>query len=114
MNIKDKIFDFAQCVIDTSAGKILMVFNEEDETGQTNKEAAHFLKYDNKRLGRDLELYAFMDEIMGTPMVLTHLLEEIIFPIKKEKWSKSSADYLKKWGTEIIKPENVSEWINLF
>ena len=51
---------------------------------------------------------------MGTPMLLVHLLEEIIFPIQKEQWSKTSSDYLKKWGTEVNKPENKEEWISLF
>ena len=114
MTIKDKIFDFAQCVIDTSGGKIIMALNEEDNTNETNKEAAHFLKYNNKRLGRDLELYAFMNEIMGTPMLLVHLLEEIIFPIKKENWSQTSSDYLKEWGAEVNKTEKREDWTNLF
>ena len=80
MTIKDRIFDFAQCLIDSSGGELVMAFNEQDTTTQTDKEAAHFLKYKSKRLGRDLELYSFMDEIMGTPSLLAHLLEEILLP----------------------------------
>jgi len=114
VNIKDKIFDFAQCVVDNSSGKIRMVFNEEDKTDQEDKTAAHFLKYNDERLGRDLEIYAFMNEIMGTPMLLAYLLEEIILPIKKDDRSKISSDYLKEWGAEINKPENVNAWIALF
>ena len=91
-----------------------MASNEQDATNQIEKEAAHFLKYEGKRLGRDLELYTFMDEIVGLPTLIAFLLEEIIFPIKKEKWSKASSDYLKEWGIEVNKPENKEQWINLF
>ncbi len=114
MTIKDRIFDFAQCLIDSSGGELVMAFSEQDTTTQTDKKAAHFLKYKSKRLGRDLELYSFMDEIMGTPSLLAHLFLEIILPIKKEEWSKTSSEYLKKWGCEVNKPENKESWINLF
>jgi len=112
--IKDKIFNFARCVIETSNGKITMAFNEENKTTQVNREAAHFLKYNDKRIGRDLELYAFINEVVGTPVLLTYLLDEIIFRIKKEKWSKTSSDYLKEWGFEVNKQENRDAWIKLF
>jgi len=114
MSIKDEIFDFARCIIDTSDGRVTMSFNEEDETTKVDKGAAHFLKYNNKRLGRDLELYDFMNDIMGTPMLLAYLLEEIILPIRGKDWSIKSSDYLKEWGFEANKPENREKWISLF
>lgn len=114
MTVKDRIFDFAQCLIDSSEGKLAMAFNEQDTTNQTDKEAAHFLKYKGKRLGRDLELYAFMNELVGLPTLIAYLLEEIIFPIKKEDRSKICSDYLKEWGIEVNKPENRESWIKLF
>ncbi len=114
MNIKDKIFDFAQCVIDTSDNKIRMSFKEEVKTKQVDRAAAHFLKYNDERLGRDLEIYVFMDKVMGTAMMVVHLLQEIILPIKKEDRSKTSFDYLKEWGFEINKPEHREAWIDLF
>jgi len=114
MNIKDKLFDFAQCVIDSSNGAIRMAINEDDDTNKTNKEASNFLKNKGKRLGRDIEIYAFMDKVMGTPMMLTNLLVEIFIPIQKEEWSRQIADYLKIWGVEVNEGENKREWIKLF
>lgn len=114
MNIKDKLFDFAQGLIDNSKGAIRLAINEEDDTTKTTKEAANFLKYKGKRLGRDLEVYAFMDKVMGTPMMLTHLFSEIFCPIQKEEWSREVAGYLKTWGVEVNEGENKGEWIKLF
>ena len=114
MTIKEKIFCFAKCLIDSSNGAIRMAFQEEDDTTEVNKEAANFLKNKGNRLGRDLELYAFMGEITSVPMMLTNLLTEIFYPIQKEKWSKQAADYLKTWGVEVNEGENKGEWIKLF
>lgn len=115
MTIKEKIFDFAECLIDGSGGEIYMVFNEKAESNKTDKEAAHFLKLDGKRLGRDLELYNFMVKIMGLEGVLVRLLEEILIPIKKLELSYSKgSSYLKDWGCEVFKPELKEEWTNLF
>lgn len=111
---KEKILELAECIIQNSEGKIRMAFNEEDGTKECNKDATHFLKYKEKRIGRDLELYNFMAEISNEQVMLTMLLQEIVFPIKQIIFAyKKGMEYLRDWGLEIY-PENLHEkWIDI-
>lgn len=114
MDIDERILEFAKGITKASGGIVRIAFNEQDETTESDKEADQFLKYKEKRLGRDLKLYGFINEFMNTPILLAYMLEEILFPLKEEKWAKQSFEYLKNWGCEVNKPENKEKWMELF
>jgi hypothetical protein len=70
-------------LVSHSYGTLQIVKNEEDATTAYNPEAATFLKLHRERLGRDLELYAFMGKIEGDKVLLTRLLEELVLPLRR-------------------------------
>jgi hypothetical protein len=69
------------------APQVRIAFNEEDRTKDHQPAAAHFLKFnldgDERRMGRDLELYSLMVKMSdGEDFALTMMLEELVLPLK--------------------------------
>jgi len=115
MTTKEKIFNFAECLVFHSSGELELVKHEEDDSKDKNVEAATFLKWNGHRLGRDLELYAFMEELGGTPNLLCNLLGELLIPIKKLALSyKEGGVLLQEWGSEVFEGKRLTEWVELF
>lgn len=112
--IKERIFELAECLSQNSEGKIRIAFNEENDNNTYEKEAAHFLKCNEKRLGRDLELYMFMAEVSSEQDVLVRLLEEVVLQIKDVPTAyKAAIEIVRDWGLEIY-PENLHEnWVDI-
>lgn len=99
-----------------SKGKLRIAFHEEDATTEVQPEAAHFLKINEERLGRDLELYGAIMARMSPERALISFLEEIILPMKTEvpeSYSKAGA-LLKKLGLKVYEPKLQKEWCALF
>jgi hypothetical protein len=112
--------DLRQALLDTSSElaavcpTILRVaHNEEDSSTTQTKGSEHFLKLNESRLGRDLELYGFMGEgPVGWQATLPIFVEEVVLPLK----SAAPAAYalacnkLKELGKQIYPPEAQSQW----
>jgi len=82
MPLLDRIFLLCKSMAEADS-RLRIVKNEEDKSTETQKEAATFLKLDDKRLGRDLELYNFMATLEGERPLTARLLEEIVLPLKR-------------------------------
>jgi hypothetical protein len=112
-----ELFKIVEIAVQYSGGRLRLAFNEEDNSKQFVDGAAHFLKLDEKRIGRDIELYGFMgDSIAGWQHTLAIFLEEILFPFKS-KLPKSYAEAGKALRTlgESVYPKNIlQQWRNLF
>lgn len=84
--MNEKINALASLLVENAPTLLRVAFNEEDDSKDQQPEAAHFLKFnlngDERRMGRDLELYNFMEKIAGEPMLLTTLLQELVMPLK--------------------------------
>ena len=91
---------------------IRLAYNEEDDSTEVNEEAAHFLKYNEKRVGRDIELYAFMGEIEGDIVMLCDFLGEVIMPLNLQ--DSPAAMAIQNWGCELMDEENWGDWLDLF
>jgi hypothetical protein len=91
---------------------IELVFNEEDDSTKENKEAAHFFKHKGKRIGRDIELYAFMGKMSSEIEMLVDFLSEVIFPLNLHD-SKASKSLLV-WGFEILPEDKWDDWGDMF
>ncbi|HUV66096.1 MAG TPA: hypothetical protein VMW24_19545 [Sedimentisphaerales bacterium] len=113
--LKAKIFGLAERIVQESHGAIRLAHHEEDGTEKVNKEAAHFLKVHDQRLGRDLELYALMAELTGVGVMLTHLLSEIVYRLREHRSAYlASSEYLRHWGLEVFKQDQYNQWNELF
>lgn len=73
----------AEHLVSVSGGRLRLAFNEENATAAYQPEAAHFLKLDDHRLGRDFELYTFMATVQGEKATLGDVLTEVILPLKR-------------------------------
>ena len=62
--------------------RLKLVVQEADTSTKINNEAATFLKFKGKRLGRDLELYVFTSEIASVHSSIVMNLEEIVTPLQ--------------------------------
>jgi len=111
MNIREKLMAIAKDIAATNPD-IRLAYNEEDNSIEENKEAAHFLKYKDKRIGRDIELYAFMAELSSEIVMLCDFLEEIIFPLKLQ--GSTAEKSIFDWGLEILPEDSRDAWAELF
>ena len=64
--------------------RLRIAFNEANDNRGAEPEAQHFLKLDEKRLGRDFRLYGFMaDKVEGPSATIVRLFEEVVLPLQK-------------------------------
>ena len=112
-----ELLKVAEIAVQHSGGRLRLAFNEEDETDEFVGNAARFFKFDEKRLGRDIELYGFMgDDLIGWEEVLFMFLMETIFPIKNElpdSYNKAS-EALRTLGESVYSADIIQKWRNLF
>ena len=83
--------------------RLKVVQSEEWDSPKPDPDAETFLKLDDRRWGRDLELYASVIELIGPRGVAATLLEEIILPLK----AISPEAYTR--GIEVIRDFDVGE-----
>lgn len=113
-----ELLKIAEVAVQHSAGRLRLAFNEKDDSEEFLGSAARFLKLDGKRLGRDIEIYSFINDTLtnGWGQTLVMFLEEIILPLKStlpESYAKGG-ELLKSLG-ESVYPENVIQsWRDLF
>jgi hypothetical protein len=114
---RDQFMQAAKDLVDASDGRLTLVFNEEDATSEQGKAgAAHFLKLDGRRLGRDIELYAFMSEVGGARNGLVDFASEVIVPLKSASPSAYSkgCELMKQFGALIFSGTELIKWCEVF
>lgn len=114
--IGGEILTIAQSAADKSAGRVNLVYNQEDETEDFTPEAARFLKLDGKRIGRDIEVYNLMGKAIGWESTLVFVLEELALPLYKIPESQADAFVkLEKLGEKVYeKKDQLDAWRNVF
>ena len=110
--MKETLLKWAETVAATS-DRLRIALNEEDNSTDPQPEAAHFFKMDEERLGRDLELYAFMSQIQGQGATLCDLAIEIAFPLRDSipAAHERCKEFLAAQGRHIFDKERQAEWI---
>jgi hypothetical protein len=99
--------------------RLRLANNEADKSADKDSEAAHCLKLDESRIGRDLELYNFMALIQGEAVILADVFQEVVLPLKGNAPSAFSAGvaFLKdqKDVFDLAKRPGASgaEWLRL-
>ena len=64
-SMQQQLLDLANSLAAASPLVLRMAHNEDNVTTAVAMDAAHFLKLNEKRLGRDIELYGFMGKMGG-------------------------------------------------
>ena len=111
MNSRERLLSIAAAIVEQNTG-MRLVYNEEDDSTDVNKEAAHFLKCNGKRVGRDIELYALVGEIEGDIAMLCDFIIEVLFPLNLQ--GSAVAKTIQDWGCELLDKEDWDDWQNFF
>lgn len=112
-SLRQELLDLADAMVATSPEVLRVAHNEEDATTEPAEDAAHFLKANERRLGRDLELYGFMgDGPVGWQSTLSFFLEEVVLPLRSSAPAAYSVacSKLKDLGREVYPTDIQAEW----
>lgn len=114
--ISEKFNKMCAEIVAHSQGKIRIAHNEADSSKNIDKEAAHFFKVNEQRVGRDFELYGIMEIIPGPEIALVEFFSEVLLPMKKNfpESYKQGGEILKEIGCTVYPAELKENWINLF
>ena len=113
--MNEKVQQLADVLTAKAPSMIRLAFHEEDRTKDPQPEAAHFLKFnlngDERRMGRDLELYSFMGKISGDGLMLSLMLEELVLPLRgyTDEAYNAGIEFMQDQGT-VFDDEKRREW----
>ena len=117
-NKKAKLMEFAVLAVKAAPDRLRLAFNEKDETKAKEPEAAHFLKLDEVRLGKDMEQYSFMgDGPVGWNEALIMIMEDVYDPLREEfpgKEIEAAGEILRKLGESCYPQDLIGEWNAFF
>ncbi len=108
---RKRLLDIAAAIAMLSTD-IRLAYHEMDNSTDTNEDASHFLKHKEKRVGRDIELYAFMTKVKSEITMLCDFIEEVLFPLDQQ--NSIAAQAVMDWGCELIDAESWDDWRELF
>ena len=113
--LRQTLIGIGSAIADADKKMLRLAQHEGDDNSEPCLEAGRFLKLDGKRLGRDLELYGFMSQVMGWQQLLPMFLLEVIMPLKQiapMAYSKG-CEGLREMGEKVYSPELQSEWVKV-
>ena len=111
--LRQELIDLASALAATSPDVLRVAHNEDDKTTVAVKDAAHFLKLNGQRLGRDIELYGFMGEkLEGWQAALARFLEEVVLPLKHAAPAAYAiaCEKLKEMGKKVYSADLQTQW----
>lgn len=111
--LRQELIDLANALVAISPEVLRVAHNEDDKTTSVVKDVAHFLKLNEQRLGRDLELYSFMgDKLEGWEGTLVRFLEEVVLPLKSVApvAYKVACEKLKEMGKKVYPADLQAQW----
>ena len=114
--LEPELLILAGIITGLSEGRVRVAVNEEDDTTQTQVEAAHFLKLDETRLGRDLEVYGFIGRVAGNELALGDFVGEVIIPLRTSIPAvyDSVAPLAEQLGYEFLDAKYHQTWGAIF
>lgn len=112
--MKEELFQIVTNIVEASEGRIRLALNEEDTNTNHQPEAAHFLKLDEKRLGRDIELYEFMANVAGPQSALADFAEVVISLKSIPTCYSVAVDAMRALGRKVYPQDLIEQWDELF
>lgn len=112
MDLRHELMKLAEAMVAADPEMLRLAYNEDDATTDEVKDAAHFLKIDGRRCGRDIELYGFMGKMQGEWNALVDFTVEIVLPIKTVAPAAYvvAADRLRALGRDHLDADKVGDW----
>lgn len=111
------IVDFmpiAYAIVEKSDGRIRLAYKEKDKSRFKDAEVKHFLKFDEERIGKDIEFYS-INSIVHT---VGHALPDFFILLLKIKYEcpqsySIGVKMIKEIGDNLFKDEILKNWDNL-
>lgn len=113
MSLKEDFMRIANEIVAASSGRLRLAFNEDDSSTSKVADAAHFLKLDERRIGRDIELYGFMAKMMGDAAAVADFLAEVILPIQPCARSYGIGMDAMRSLAGVMPQDKRAEWLEL-
>jgi hypothetical protein len=114
---RKELLRIAEVAVQHSGERLRLAHNEDDASENFVADAAHFIKFDGKRVGRDVELYGMMGELVeGWQSTLVRFLEEVLMPLKRElpeSYAKAG-EALRILGESVYPAEILQDWRGIF
>lgn len=116
MDLRDELMKLAETMVAAAPETLRLAYNEDDATTDEVKDAAHFLKIDGRRFGRDIELYGFMGKMQGEWNAIVDFAAEVVLPIKAAAPAAYAiaAERLKTFGRDHLDADKIGDWEALF
>jgi NADH/NAD ratio-sensing transcriptional regulator Rex len=115
---REQLMRIAWQIIYAAPGRARLACQEADASMAVVKDAAHFIKVDENRIGRDIELYGmFGKDLRGWQQALLAFLDEVLLPIRSlglEASYNTASVSLRQLGYEVFDITIQHEWDNLF
>jgi hypothetical protein len=112
---REALLEAARRIAASAPEHVRLAHNEADDSDAPEMEAAHFLKIDGRRIGRDVEVYGLMARMLDAPHALVQFAEEIVLPLKAAapETYPTAAEAMKRLGREVF-PDRADAWDALF
>lgn len=114
--LRQELLDLATALANASPEVLRVALSEDDKLPAAVEDTAHFLKLNERRLGRDLEMYGFLDEsIEGWQETLVLFLQEVVLPLRQTAPAayKVACEKLKEMGKKVYPADLQSKWEEL-
>jgi hypothetical protein len=113
---RQNLLKIAAEIADASDGQFRLAKGEADQLRTPEKQAATFLKYDERRFGRDIELYGLMSSMRGEDGALVQFAQEIVLPLKNAAPASYAvaAESMKSLGRKIFPAKMIDDWNAIF
>lgn len=98
-----------------SGGRLRIAAGEQSDSTGPDKEAGDFLKFDGRRMARDIQVYVFMGKVQGWEPTVVDLATELVMKVKTELPEAFAVgiERLKQFGSDVMKPDKAAEWVEI-
>jgi len=111
--VTDRYLDEFIKLVSALSPRLRIAYQEVSDSMEKDREATHYFKLDETRLGRDFKVYDFLGESIGWPSTLVFIVEEIVTPLQERgvRFSLELKNHMINWGLQIY-PEGAHEpWL---
>jgi hypothetical protein len=110
----DDFMAIAKVMAEKSNGKIRIAHNEKDDSTDKEPEAAHFIKLNEKRISRDIELYRLMISVSEHQALADFIDPILAIKIDCPESFQEAASMLQELGKKVFTDTLLIDWNSLF
>lgn len=100
-----------------SGGRLRLAFGERDDSPEENLEARHFLKFDERRAGLDIEAYGMTAElVLDYGPTLVEFLLDVLMQFRRDlpESYAAAAAIVREYGMRVFPVDKHDGWRGIF